>query len=287
LPFFWSEIATRGQLFGNTNKGSTARITNDRKFSYPGYNEIITGLYDPRITSNNKLPNPNVSVFEWLNRKPAFQGKVAVFASWDVFPYIFNCTRSGLPVWPEWEARFANKGIEPPALLQDLVKDSPSVWPAVTQDSFILHATLHHLKTKQPRVLFIGFGDTDEWAHERRYDHYLLAAHKVDEFTRRLWETVQSLPEYRDQTTFILTADHGRGDGPKWADHGAAIEGAEHIWLGVLGPDTPALGERANIPSIGQNQIAATLAKLLGEDYQAEVPKAGGPVGDVVGFGKR
>ena len=48
------------------------------------------------------------------------------------------------------------------------------------------------------------------------------------------------MPEYRDQTTLILTADHGRGDAPvEWRSHGAKIKGAERIWIGVLGPDTP------------------------------------------------
>src|SRR4051812_13374707 len=47
LPFFWNQIATQGQLFGNTNKASVAQLTNGRKFSYPGYNEVITGAADP------------------------------------------------------------------------------------------------------------------------------------------------------------------------------------------------------------------------------------------------
>src|SRR2546426_7908491 len=37
LPFFWGEIARHGQLYGNPNKGSVARVTNGKKFSYPGY----------------------------------------------------------------------------------------------------------------------------------------------------------------------------------------------------------------------------------------------------------
>src|SRR5688572_66459 len=34
MPFLWDVIAKKGQVFGNSNKGSTARITNTRKFSY-------------------------------------------------------------------------------------------------------------------------------------------------------------------------------------------------------------------------------------------------------------
>src|SRR6266571_479179 len=54
LPFFWKQIASHGQLFGNQTKGSVINLANTRKFSYPGYNEILTGSADPRIDSNDK-----------------------------------------------------------------------------------------------------------------------------------------------------------------------------------------------------------------------------------------
>jgi hypothetical protein len=51
--------------------------------------------------------------------------------------------------------------------------------------------------------------------------------------------------------------------------------------MAFLGPDTPALGERSQIPAVTENQIAATLAAFLGENYPAEVPKAGLAIADV------
>ena len=78
--------------------------------------------------------------------------------------------------------------------------------------------------------------------------------------------------------------DHGRGDAPvDWKSHGEKIARSEYIWLGVLGPDTPSLGERSDVPEVTQSQVAATLAALLGEDYCAAVPEAGKPVADVLG----
>ena len=35
---------------------------------------------DPRIDSNEYGPNPNITVFEWLNTRPGFAGKVEIFA---------------------------------------------------------------------------------------------------------------------------------------------------------------------------------------------------------------
>ncbi len=103
LPFFWSTIATQGQIFGDSLNGSDAMITNPLKFSYPGYSETFTGHVDPRIDSNAHPANENVTVFEWLNAKPAMRGKVAAFATWDAFTRIINAKRSGVPVFDGWE----------------------------------------------------------------------------------------------------------------------------------------------------------------------------------------
>jgi hypothetical protein len=286
LPFFWSEIARRGQILGNQAKGSVVTVTNGKKFSYPGYNEIVTGLADPRIDSNGKKPNPNVNVFEWLQKRPGFEKRVAVLGTWDVFPYIFNCERSGLPIWPAWEAKFENQEMQLPALLAELTRDTTVMWEGVIFDSFLHHAATDYIKRKQPRLMFVGFGETDEWAHAGRYDQYLAAARHVDDFIRRLWETAQSLPQYRDQTTFIITADHGRGTGPEdWKHHGEKVAGAEGDWIAVIGPDTPPLGERTQMSPVTESQIAATIGALLGQDYRAAYPKVGAPISDVVGGG--
>jgi bisphosphoglycerate-independent phosphoglycerate mutase (AlkP superfamily) len=166
-------------------------------------------------------------------------------------------------------------------LLNDLVRDSTPLWDGLLHDSFTFHAAFDYLREEHPRVLYIAFDETDDWAHEGRYDRYLQAAHRVDEFVGRLWNFIQSNPRYRNRTTLILTADHGRGtgEGPKgWRDHGKDVPGAEDIWLAVVGPDTPALGERSQTPLIYQNQIAATLAAFLGEDFAAALPRAGKPI---------
>src|SRR6185503_13459721 len=86
LPFIWTVVAKTGQVFGDPSKGSDARVTNGMRFSYPGYNEILSGFPDPRINSNDRNLNPNVTVLEWLNGRPGFNGKVAAFASWELLP---------------------------------------------------------------------------------------------------------------------------------------------------------------------------------------------------------
>ena len=49
LPFLWNVVAREGQIFGDSSKGSLVRVTNGLWFSYPGYNEMLSGAADPRV----------------------------------------------------------------------------------------------------------------------------------------------------------------------------------------------------------------------------------------------
>jgi hypothetical protein len=105
-----------------------------------------------------------------------------------------------------------------------------------------------------------------------------------DRFVEQLWTRLQSLPAYRDRTTFIITTDHGRGGGTsEWKEHGIEEKGSENIWIAVMGPDTPPLGERRRTTEVHQAQIAATVAALLGRDYRAAIPAAAAPLSEVLG----
>ncbi len=278
LPFLWTEIARNGQLLGNQAKGSVVRVSNGKNFSYPGYNEIITGIADPRVDSNAKKPNPNTNVFEWVSQQRGFNGRVSVIGSWNVFPWIFNASRSHLPIWPAWETEFLPWEIKLPSYIPAISNDSTPLWEDVIQDGILFHAALHHFETARPRLMFVGFGETDEWAHSGRYDMYLHAAHHVDGFVRRLWEAAQAKPQYRNKTTFIITADHGRGNGDEWTGHGEGTKGSDGDWLAIIGPDTPARGERANTPPYTHSQIATTIAALLGQDFKKASPRSGDPI---------
>jgi hypothetical protein len=282
MPFFWNVIAQRGQLFGNSNKGSVAIVTNGKNFTYPGFNEIFTGSPDDRIDKNEKRYNPNVSVLEWLHQKRAFKGRVVGFANWEVHPYILNTERSGIPVWSGDETNFPIERGSRLELIHQIQNDTMKIWYEMSFDSFYLHATMEYIKEKRPCIVWVAFSETDEWGHAGNYDHYLHAARNTDGYIAKLWDTVQSMPAYRGKTSFIIACDHGRGSGADWKDHGVPVQGAERVWLAVIGPDTPPLGERTNIPQVTHSQIAATLAALLGEDYHGAVPKSGAPIIDVL-----
>jgi hypothetical protein len=283
FPFLWNVVARQGQIFGNQNRGSIAQVTNGLSFSYPGYNEMLTGRPDARINSNEFGPNPNTTVFEWMNHFPEFQGKVAVYATWDVFKNIFNEPRSQLVMQVGWDIPGKWNLTPRQELLNELYRtttrlDDEDVW-----DSFLQVPLVDYVRSAHPRLLFVGYGETDNWAHSGRYDLVLESAHQFDEFVRQLWDTMQAMPEYRNQTTFIITTDHGRGSGlEEWKEHGAGQKGSENIWIGVMGPDTNPLGERANAVTVTQAEIAATLAEFLGKDFHRSSPDSAPPLPGVV-----
>ncbi|HTV51813.1 MAG TPA: hypothetical protein VME21_11525, partial [Steroidobacteraceae bacterium] len=284
FPFLWGTLAVKGQLFGNQAKGSIARVTNGLAFSYPGYNEMLTGHPDPRIDSNEFGPNPNPTVFEWLNAFPELHGHVSVFATWATFNDIFNVKRSHLPVVAGWT--LPEQGTPGPAqaLLQRLYRTTTRLDDEDVYDAFLQVPLLDAVRSSSTRLLFVGYGETDNWAHQGRYDLVLESAHGFDDFLGELWSTLQALPAYRDRTTLIVTTDHGRGSGPvEWKEHGVEEHGSENIWIGVMGPDTPALGERAQTALVTQSQIAATIAAFFGKDYRHAVPQAGAPITAVLG----
>jgi hypothetical protein len=283
FPFLWDVVAKQGQVFGNQQKGSIARVTNGMAFSYPGYNEMLTGRPDPRIDSNEFGLNPNMTVFEWMNQLPEFRGNVAVYATWDVFKKIFNEPRSHLVLQAGWDLPEKGQLTARQELLNELYRtttrlDDEDVW-----DSFLQIPMLEYVRSAHPRLLFVGYGETDNWAHSGRYDLVLESAHQFDKFVQQLWETMQSMPEYRGQTTFIITTDHGRGSGlEEWKEHGVEEKGSENIWIAVMGPDTDALGERTNTAIVTQAQIASTIAELLGKDFLKASPQAAPPLPVVV-----
>jgi len=284
FPFLWGVVAKQGMLFGNRTKGSEVHVTNGFAFSYPGYNEMLTGSPDQRIDSNHFGPNPNVTVFEWLDTLPEFQDRVAAFATWAVFKDIFNQPRSHIDVHAGWDPPYVGSALTPrQELVNDLYLHSTRLEDDDTPNALLQPPLLDYVKLQKPRVLFVGYGETDNWAHSGRYDLVLESAHEWDHFVAELWNAMQQMPEYKDQVTFLLTADHGRGSGPvEWKDHGKKQKGSENIWLAVIGPDTPALGERANTAPLTQSQIAATVAAFLGQDFRRASPRAAAPVSDVL-----
>jgi hypothetical protein len=263
FPFLWNTIAAQGQLYGDRLSGSEVNNANRYKFSYPGYNEIFTGYPDTAVNSNDKIKNPNTNVLEFIAKQKDYKDRIAVFSTWDVFPYILNKWRSGIYVNADVDSLHFNapnlKLINDMQFLEAKPID-------VRLDLLTYFAAREYLKAYKPKVLYIAFDETDDFAHAGLYDQYLKSAHAEDAMIGDLWNIIQSSPEYKDKTTLLITCDHGRGDKIKseWTDHGEKIMDAGQIWIAVIGPDTTPKGIVKTPTPLYQKQIAPTLAAFLG-----------------------
>lgn len=277
MPFMWSVVASKGQMYGNRNHGNKVNNANPHWFSYPGYSEIMTGYADPAINSNDYKANPHVTVLEFLNQQSKFKGKVAAFGAWEAFDRILNEKRSGIPVASAYDKIGGNKPTAQQKLINDMLADSYKPWHTdECLDVFTHYEALEELKTNKPKVLYIAYGETDEWAHGGQYRSYLDAAHQVDAWIKQIWDFVQNDPQYKNKTSLVFTTDHGRGDKIKaeWTSHGSSIQDASEIWFATMGPGINAKGEIKTEGQFHQEQFAQTIAKLLGYTFKANHPIA-------------
>lgn len=275
MPFFWSEIATKGQVYGNRELGSKVDVSNPYWFSYPGYSEIMTGNVDLQVNSNGYKPNPNSNVLEFLNKQSKLKAKIAAFGAWDAFDRILNEERSGFPVISAFDKVGGNKPTPAQNLLNKMRDNSFKPFHEdECLDVFTHYQAMDELKNKKPKVLYIAYGETDEWAHHGDYRSYLDAANQVDKWIKEIWDFVQNDPQYKNKTSLFITVDHGRGDKTKtqWTDHGADVAGASEIWFAAMGPEIAPKGEIKTESQFYQKQFAQTIAKILGYSFATNHP---------------
>ena len=281
MPVLWKELVPRGVLFGNRDRGSVMKVANPHCFSAPGYTEMLTGAPRADVTTNDIRRYPYRTAPEVIARDLQLpMGEVAQIGSWDGFASAAASrdgrilTTGGFDAIP---ARFSTPSID---TLVALRKDVLGLWEEGSEDVLTFRIAMDYLASRSPRFLWLGLGNSDDWAHADRYDRYLVYLNRADRLIGELWTMLQSNARYRDRTTLVITTDHGRGmKGRDWSEHDCSIPGSEYVWALVVGPDTPATGEATNTPDLQLAQIAATLlqyfripAAALGPDARPPLP---------------
>ena len=280
MPFLWNRLVKeQGFIAGNRALESRVEVANTHRFSYPGYSELLTGApHDDVITSNDNTRYPFLTVLEWLRKDLQLPASgVAAFGSWETFNFIAEREEGAITINAGYED-FADPDPEMRTLstLQHL---TPNGFHGARHDIYTYRFARAHLQTAKPRVLYLAFDETDDWAHQKRYDLVLDALHRSDAQLEQLWTWLQADPQYRGTTTLMLTVDHGRGRTPMdWTDHGKDVVGAHETWLGCFGPTVTVRGEQKAGDTLYQKQVAGTIAALLGRNFAAAVPGAAAPI---------
>lgn len=282
MPYFWKTLMTQyASIAGNRKQNSIVKTTNQMFFSYPGYSEILTGqAHDDVINSNNFGQNPFPSVLDFLQKKMKLEfNQVVSFASWDVMNRIATNNPKSFLVNAGYNSYPHQSKNEKLNELSTSQFHTLTPWDSVRHDFYTHKLALEHIKTFHPRVIHIGLGETDDWAHEKNYERVLDSLNLSDSYIQELWDFLQSDPQYQNKTSIIITIDHGRGNTEKdWHSHGETVAEAQYIWMAFINPNVKLRGEWKDSETIYQNQVAATLSKFLGFDYNEQNPNAGKPI---------
>lgn len=291
LPYFWGEWIQQGAALGDLNETDGAvQYRNPQRVSYPGYSELVTGRVVPRIIGNRKMQNPEQTILEYVRAEKGWTSRqVAVFASWDVFPWItmsepgaIFCNAGYQTLELDWVSEFP--GLD---LLNQTQHQLRTPWDSVRHDVVTTEMALAYLEKERPRFLYLSLGETDDWAHERRYDRVLEMAVYFDETLKRLWDWTQSQECYRDRTLFVVTSDHGRGkDEETWISHGRPLPEAANTWVALRGPGIPAVSSYSLDQTLYQTAIAPTIAWGFGLDPKKYYSEADQPIPVQAGWTK-
>jgi hypothetical protein len=246
-----ARIAKRGVGFGDKDRGSTVRTSSIKPISLPGYQSIFAGRQT--ACANNECARIDAPTLpEAVARQltlPA--GQVAAFASWSRLARAISSKDGSVlaDVGPEGPPRGAG---DPP-------------WSNARWDDDTISRALSHLSRERPRFLYIGLLDTDQWAHAGERDRYLDAARAADRLFERIDTALEAMPaKVREQTTIIVTSDHGRGNGPLWIAH-SRFDAARHVWLAARGPWVARAGlTRPTRTDVQHADIRPTVERLFG-----------------------
>lgn len=263
----WQEATTRlpstaeWAMFGDRRSGSRVSTSSSRPLSMPGYHALMLGHTAP--CADNDCPRIAAQTLpeSLMQRLSLPAHEVAVFASWAAIP-------------------LAASSQEAPTFTLDSAVDSAAPWPDARLDAVTAERALEHLRTHRPRFLWISLLDTDERAHQDDWPGYLDAIDRSDRLLAELVQTVGDLG-LTEQTTIILTTDHGRGRGPLWTTHGS-LPAARHMWLAATGPWVQLSGTIAG-GTLGQADVRPTVERLLGlEPSPCDAEGCGEPIPEIV-----
>jgi len=254
------------------------RPKNPHLFSRPGYAEILTGQYQTDVVSNDVRRYPHPTVLEFVRRELGLgKRQVATFGSWEGF---------ATPLRERGGGVFTNAGYErvPPeiatprmASLNELQFEIMALWEEGRSDAVTFNLALEYLKAQAPAPAVHRLGESDDWAHARRYDRLLDYINVFDGYLKALWDQAQS-------PRCLPRPDHSdRDHRPRPGRHALRLGRARRRDRGLGGhldrrdrPRHARPRRAAPYPTVHQADVAATLLRFFGLD-PAEFQPRGGP----------
>jgi hypothetical protein len=258
-------ITTRGAAVGAPGAGVIA-ASGPNFVSLPGYVELFTG--DPasggcETNDCGRVDRPTLAD-ELSNGDPK---RVAVFSSWPTIARAASREPEGVLISAGRRGTSHPELLAGDPVLQTLVdagerSGARPGYGSYRPDRHTAALALRYLRQHPPRLLFLGLGDTDEWAHQDDYPHYLEALRQADRVIGELAIHLADLSAGGTPTLLLITTDHGRSHG--FVDHGRVWPESARIWLVAAGDPVRARGRVASPRSRRLADVTATLRAVAG-----------------------
>lgn len=118
----------------------------------------------------------------------------------------------------------------------------PDYWPTTissgSSDQDVLAQALQVMNSTHPQLLLVYLAGVDHNGHSGNWEAYTRAITTADSIVAALWQAIQLDTLYANQTTLLVTNDHGRHDDSHggFSGHGDGCDGCRHIMFLALGP---------------------------------------------------
>lgn len=264
MPNLLRLTSERGVALGRPGCVHEVSASGPNYVSFPGYLEIFTGKrtacthnYCPPVAEPTFLDDARTSV--------ATPGEVAVFSSWSRIGAAAAKNRRAIVI-----SAGAN-GLAVPAAKDDarlraLLEEGASRpgFPGSGDyrgDMYTARISLRYLEVARPRVLVIGLGDADEYAHRGDIPGYQRAIRRADDVLGELEGTLHGMGEDGRETAVVVTTDHGRAKG-LWT-HGGTWPESRRVFVAAFGARIARRGAVCSETPLKLAHVAGAMRSLL------------------------
>lgn len=270
------ELMTReGAAVGAPGPGAPMEASGPEFVSLPGYMEMLTGRTDSGCTSNDCGPVPYSTVADEVVQ--AGVGRAAVVSSWETVGRAAGAGRSAVAMSV---GRFAGPGravfeADPdlaPLLVAGAAASPDPGGADYRPDRHTAPLAAALLSSYKPGFVFVGLGDTDEYAHRDDYRGYLRALREADSIVGVIAESVRRWNREGHPSTLLVTTDHGRAAG--FSEHGGQYPESSRVWLVAAGAGIGARGLVTSERSRRLADVGQTVRAVMGLPL-ARAPQSG------------
>ncbi len=212
LTNFWAKHAKKGLIFGiDPYNNAIMEVMNHTNLTVPVLSSLFMGKLS-RCSSNNCQRIPEQTFLERIKIMRGFdKGQIAAFhfEDEDYFPKVLEKQEGSIHI-----------------------EKSNNI--SKNYDRMTFQMAMDYLDNR-PRISVIYLSMTDWCGHIKDYRCYIDKLQEYDEYIDRLFQKLETMNDYGEKTTVIMTTDHGRGAYPS-SFHGHENYESRHVWLYISGP---------------------------------------------------